>query len=157
MFTVGPIEYGPPKYQQRMKAPSQRGGRFRAVASFQDSGYKRASGVGLCGVWGWNICVGANAPSRRRGCITPTKRMRRELLFSPSSLLFSSIPWGGFPIKKTKHRIDWWLTLLAPQSHFGDKLLKIWLVCPQNGTAVLKGLRRELAGGQGGMTTSMYT
>ena len=31
-------------------------------------------------------------------------------------------------------------TLLGPQSRFGDKLLGIWVVCPQNGTAVLKGL-----------------
>ena len=32
------------------------------------------------------------------------------------------------------------LTPLGPQSRFGDKLLEICLVCPQNGTAVLKGL-----------------
>ena len=31
------------------------------------------------------------------------------------------------------------LTPLEPQSRFGDKLLDIRLVCPQNGTAVLKG------------------
>ena len=31
------------------------------------------------------------------------------------------------------------LTPLEPQSRFGDKLLEIKLVCPQNGTAVLKG------------------
>ena len=31
--------------------------------------------------------------------------------------------------------------LLEPQSRFGDKLLGIRLVCPQHGTAVLKGLR----------------
>ena len=31
------------------------------------------------------------------------------------------------------------LTLLEPQSAFGDKLLKFQAVCPQNGTAVLKG------------------
>ena len=33
------------------------------------------------------------------------------------------------------------LTPLEPQPRFGDKLLEIRLVCPQNGTAVLKGLR----------------
>ena len=33
-----------------------------------------------------------------------------------------------------------WPTLLGPQSRFGDKLPRIWLVCPKNGTAVLKGL-----------------
>ena len=32
------------------------------------------------------------------------------------------------------------LTLLGPQSRFGDKLLVIRVVCPQNGTAVLKAL-----------------
>ena len=31
---------------------------------------------------------------------------------------------------------------LEPQSHFGDKALKFQVVCPQNGTVVLKGLRR---------------
>ena len=31
---------------------------------------------------------------------------------------------------------------LEPQSRFGDKLLEIRVVCPQNGTAVLKGLRQ---------------
>ena len=33
-----------------------------------------------------------------------------------------------------------WLTLLEPQSRCGDKPLKFQVVCPQNGTAVLKGL-----------------
>ena len=32
------------------------------------------------------------------------------------------------------------LTPLEPQSRFGDKLFKFQVVCPQNGTAVLKGL-----------------
>ena len=32
------------------------------------------------------------------------------------------------------------LTLLGPQSRFGDKPLKFQVVCPQNETAVLKGL-----------------
>ena len=32
------------------------------------------------------------------------------------------------------------LTLLEPQSRFGDKSLGVRLVCPQIGTAVLKGL-----------------
>ena len=36
------------------------------------------------------------------------------------------------------------LTLLGPQPRFGDQLLGIWVVCPPNGTAVLKGLRRPL-------------
>ena len=37
-------------------------------------------------------------------------------------------------------RIDLPLTLLEPQSRFGDKLVKFQVVCLQNGTAVLKGL-----------------
>ena len=35
------------------------------------------------------------------------------------------------------------LTLLEPQSRFGDKPVKFQVVCPQNGTAVLKGLCGE--------------
>ena len=35
------------------------------------------------------------------------------------------------------------LTLLGLQSRFGDKLLRIRLVCPQNGTAVLKASRTQ--------------
>ena len=38
------------------------------------------------------------------------------------------------------------LTPLEPQSRFGDKLLEHWVVCPQNGTAVLKGLIVVIAG-----------
>ena len=33
------------------------------------------------------------------------------------------------------------LSIFEPQSRFGDKPVKFRLVCPQNGTAVLKGLR----------------
>ena len=36
------------------------------------------------------------------------------------------------------------MTLLEPQSRFGDKPLIFQVVCPQNGTAVLKGLRGQL-------------
>ena len=32
------------------------------------------------------------------------------------------------------------LTLLEPQSRFGDKRLEFQVVCPKNGTAVLEGL-----------------
>ena len=34
------------------------------------------------------------------------------------------------------------LTLLEPQSRFGDKAVRFQAVCPQNGTAVLRGLKR---------------
>ena len=33
--------------------------------------------------------------------------------------------------------------LLEPQSRFGDKPLKFQVVCPENGTAILKGLKRN--------------
>ena len=33
-----------------------------------------------------------------------------------------------------------WLTPLEPQPRFVGKLLEIRVVCPQNGTAVLKGI-----------------
>ena len=39
------------------------------------------------------------------------------------------------------------LTLLDPQSRFGGKPLKLQVVCPQNGTAVLKGLNVDILGG----------
>ena len=41
------------------------------------------------------------------------------------------------------------LTPLGPQSRFGDKLLEIGVVCPQNGTAVLNGLNGEIRPGPG--------
>ena len=40
------------------------------------------------------------------------------------------------------------LTLLKPQSRYGifwDKLLEIWVVCPQNRNAVLKGIKEDLS------------
>ena len=40
------------------------------------------------------------------------------------------------------------LSLLGPQSRFGDKPLKLQVVCPPNGTAVLKGLSIIVAGQQ---------
>ena len=32
------------------------------------------------------------------------------------------------------------LAPLEPQSRFGDKPVKLYVICPQNGTAVLKGV-----------------
>ena len=40
------------------------------------------------------------------------------------------------------------LTLLGLQSDFGDRSVKFQVVCPQNGTAVLKGLRGWREGGR---------
>ena len=39
-----------------------------------------------------------------------------------------------------------YLTLLEPQSRIGDKPLNFHVVCPQNGTAVLKGLATTKTG-----------
>ena len=48
------------------------------------------------------------------------------------------------------------LTLLEPQSHFGDRPLKLQVVCPQNGTAVrpqrAKGLGDILCYVRGGIS-----
>ena len=41
----------------------------------------------------------------------------------------------------TIFRMRSYLTPLEPQSRFGDKLLEIWIVFPENGTAVLKELK----------------
>ena len=46
-----------------------------------------------------------------------------------------------FQVDVAAERGDFFITPLEPQSRFGDKLLEIWQVCPQNGTAVLKGLK----------------
>ena len=43
------------------------------------------------------------------------------------------------------------LTPLEPQSRFGDKVLEIRVDCPQNGTAVLKGLQCTSDGGISGL------
>ena len=40
------------------------------------------------------------------------------------------------------------LTPLEPQSRFGDKPVNFQVVCPQNGTAALKGLINLLLGGK---------
>ena len=37
------------------------------------------------------------------------------------------------------------LTLLEPRSRFGDKVPRIRLLCPQNGTAILKGLTVKMS------------
>ena len=51
---------------------------------------------------------------------------------SQSSLFFAVFPPSEVPRG---------LTLLGLQSRFGDKLLRIWLVYPHNGTAAVEGLR----------------
>ena len=45
---------------------------------------------------------------------------------------------GRVPQAKTLRSM---ITLLEPQSRFGDRPVKFQVVCPQNGTAVLKGVK----------------
>ena len=45
---------------------------------------------------------------------------------------------AGYRDVNVEHRL---LTLLGPQSRFGDRALNFQVVCPQNGAAVLKGLQ----------------
>ena len=62
----------------------------------------------------------------------------------------SAVSWFGDQSWKNRHGhwVCWMstggnndsLTHLEPQSRFGDKLLRIRVLCPQNGTAVLNGL-----------------
>ena len=54
----------------------------------------------------------------------------RECVFRACCVLYDAM---------ALHRLQC-LTLLEPQSRFGDKPLKCQVFCPQNGTAVLKGL-----------------
>ena len=44
---------------------------------------------------------------------------------------------------KCEHKLRM-LSLLGPQPRFGDDLLRFWSICPQNGTAVLKGICRRV-------------
>ena len=65
--------------------------------------------------------------------------------------LFRGFVIADVCLSRVKHQHGRWLcrmstgttndvTLLVPQSRFGDKLLSIWPDCSHNGTAVLKGL-----------------
>ena len=54
------------------------------------------------------------------------------------STLLRMFPTSSPP---AKHGYSSSLTPLEPQSRFGDTLLEIWVVCPQNETVALKGLR----------------
>ena len=52
------------------------------------------------------------------------------------------LPTRQYTQGKRKYRGFETLILSGPESRFGDKLLRIWVVCPQNGTVVLKHLGR---------------
>ena len=81
-------------------------------------------GVCTCGTWYLvYICI-----------YLPLPRMIRDSLFCSRLSVCLSV---FIPL------LSCMLNLLEPQSRFGDKLLIIWVVCPQNGTAVLKGLSSQ--------------
>ena len=57
-----------------------------------------------------------------------------------------SLPVQGMPRKILPNPVsDTGLTLLGPQSRFGDKLFENSVLCPLNGTAVLTGLRNPVS------------
>ena len=86
-----------------------------------------------------------SAKALGQDAIADTKCSTRVIAYESWPLLCDRAPGKRrFPLakKKTKKRCVTLSVLLAlhKQSRFGDKLPGIWLVCPQNGTAVLKGL-----------------
>ena len=76
-------------------------------------------------------------------------------------VFFRSVWWFGMYVCAVFPRVYnpetllvcWVLTLLEPQSRFGDKPLKFQVVCPQNRTGVLKGLTESL---ESGVILSIY-
>ena len=58
-------------------------------------------------------------------------------VFGSSIYIYFSPERKGLPTMYSEQGVS---ILLEPQSRFGDKPVKFQLVCPQNGTAVLKGL-----------------
>ena len=63
-----------------------------------------------------------------------------------------SYKWSGLAIEGPLPSGTTRLTPLEPQSHVGDNPVKFQVVCPQNGTAVLKGLRVVVNGMTWGVT-----
>ena len=54
---------------------------------------------------------------------------------------------GGGPLAHLlgqEHAVPLTLTLLGPQSRFLEKTVKFYVICPPNGTAVLKGSKRSM-------------
>ena len=77
------------------------------------------------------------------GCYMPGGRERRGISGVGRHSLGSMIPGGG---RFLGGGCDNPSTPLGPQSRFGDKPLGIGLVCPQNRTAVLRGLISRRSG-----------
>ena len=59
-----------------------------------------------------------------------------------SSLFTSRNPHPGSP--SSLRFLSWHLNPFRTAVSIGDKLLRIWVVCPENGTAVLKGLNARM-------------
>ena len=83
----------------------------------------------------------AGDPGDRAGVLSRSSTQ----LYSRTGLV-ANTGQGAFGKICCSRIIFYWylLTLLGPQSRFGDKLLENWVVCPHNGTAVLKGLKHPL-------------
>ena len=80
-------------------------------------------------------------------CILPN-RFNRVINREPKRIPYGYVCVGVRTISRlfaTKRQVQQLLTLLEPQSRFGDNSLKFQVVCPQNGTAVLKGLTARTA------------
>ena len=96
------------------------------LASINSATCTWSPGVLCCGtVWGYN--TGA----LRRG------RPPRFHVVETTGLVGASSRCGFGGIRPTSSLA---LTLLEPQSRLGDKALKLYVSCPRNGAAVLKGL-----------------
>ena len=76
---------------------------------------------------------GALTLAAPRRFITPKLQLARSLGNTPKGAITMQVP-----------KLSENLTLLEPQSRCGGKPLKLQVVCPQNGTAVLKGLKSSL-------------
>ena len=83
------------------------------------------------------------------------------VLADPDCLAISAF-WSVMAYISAAQRIGGDLTPLEPQSRFGDKPVKLYVICPQNGTAVLKGLIAgclfpvvTAEGGQGRLSLSL--
>ena len=63
-------------------------------------------------------------------CLVYEQREKSNQIFGVGHLLRVAAPVPGDSFR---------CNLLGPQSRFGDKRLRIWLVCPPNGTTALKG------------------
>ena len=72
--------------------------------------------------------------------LAPTAYQNRDILIHTRYQKPFFPPEKDIPVFRARRSTVKIFTLLGPQSRFGDKPLEILLGCPQNETAVLKGL-----------------